>query len=105
MKPTKDTWRVVKENLKKDLCNTYKSEPHLCAKCAFGLYLILMGADNAELSGTTVDLNTCNLFVRDSIEGKWAGDGNNRVSLSGFRTEDNGAGYWVTECPFFEGWR
>lgn len=83
---------------------TYKKTPHLCGKCAFGLYLMLVGRSN-WLVETTQDVNGCDLFYKADRNDNWAvsdSNDNNRVSIGGFRTEDNGAGYWITECPYYQ---
>lgn len=87
--------------------NYYECEfTHACYDCVYGLQLIETGrCSDAELRETHQDANGCIYFYKDFCEERteWVCDkdtGNTRVSMSGFRTRDNGAGYDIWECPY-----
>lgn len=86
--------------------NYHKCEfEHVCYDCVYGLQLIENGlCDDADLRETHQDANACEYFYKDFEQRtEWACDkdtGNTRVSMSGFRTRDNGAGYDIMECPY-----
>ena len=69
---------------------------HLCALC---------NKAPDYLPGTTLDTNFCELFLRHMYDdGTQLLDhsGNTRKYRAGFATENNGGGYWITKCPYFE---
>ena len=96
--------KAKKMRIIENMCMELQTNPqHKCYDCAFGLGAALKGTASESLSETTIDANACEFFYEDYLNNdEWcvAEDGNTRCSLSGFRTEDNGAGYWVTECPY-----
>lgn len=79
---------------------------HLCYGC-WRSYFILAAGNSSNLTETTQDANACEVFYNDFYhnEDEWFvlkdGSGNNRVSYNGFKTRDNGAGYWVINCPHY----
>lgn len=74
---------------------------HLCYMC--------QRVSEEDMSQTTIDDNACNYAsVLNMLAKVGPGDsGNTRVlkdecSQPIFSTQDNGMGYWITRCPFFE---
>lgn len=71
---------------------------HLCVQCRH----------YEDGMNTTQDWNDCSLFtlkeyklfpVRCLCVSE---SGNDRLYSNGIVTEDNGGGYWVTRCPYYE---
>lgn len=58
---------------------------HLCCKCAHSKKI-------AEISETTVDINACEL-----IHVRYESLNDDPIA-----TVDNGGGYWITKCNFYE---
>lgn len=78
---------------------------HKCGFCKRAAEMVERGY--YDLGGTTQDGNACQKYFDtlfdEKIECKCLDDsGNTRVHSNGFRTVDNGSGYWIVECPFFE---
>lgn len=98
----------IRDRLMQEMHNNYLEceFTHACYNCVYGLMLIENGrCDDADLRGTHQDANACEYFYKDSMQQmtEWAADkdtGNTRVSMSGFRTKDNGGGYDILECPY-----
>ena len=93
---------MPKEKVLREMWDMAQRSPeHLCYRCACGYYIALTN----DILMTSVDANACELYYKT-----WESDipvavgegGNTRAHLNGFRTEDNGGGYWITECPYFK---
>lgn len=84
--------------------NQFISTEHLCRSCVYAYYGVLLG--ELSIEGTTVDLNECELYARTCFDedipcATDKSTGNTRVYLNGFKTIDNGSGYWIIECPYY----
>lgn len=97
----------IRDKLMREMHDNYHEceFTHVCYDCVYGLQLIENGrCEDAELRETHQDANACGYFLKDFVQQtEWAVDedtGNTRVSMSGFRTRDNGAGYDIMECPY-----
>lgn len=75
---------------------------HKCAQCVCAQILLELGKMDA-LWCTTQDCHPCDYFNRGMRNTLMVTDesGNTRVTIEGYRTVDNGAGYWVIDCPHF----
>ena len=73
-------------------------------KCAFCQHLAEVYEKGLSIVETTVDANACSHYLDHYYEDgvKCDATGNTRVHPSGFITKDNGGGYYIVACPFFE---
>lgn len=78
-----------------------KDKEHCCYRCEYGLEMIIRGYTR-DLNETTHDENICNYYERTWDREPELSETNNRNHSDGFKTVDNGDGYWITNCPYFK---
>lgn len=72
---------------------------HCCYRCKYGLEMLLRGYTD-DLGETTTDDNLCGYY--DMSDWEEYAETNTRDQMDGFKTVDNGDGYWITNCPYFK---
>ena len=87
--------------------------PHLCLRCKHIEDLCdRCPSDDTVWVGTTYDTNSCDLFYESCYGGslvppngiieKFGKTDNDRLYSHGMETVDNGGGYWIVSCPYYE---
>lgn len=79
---------------------------HRCLTCGRAI-LQAVQDPRWSIGGTTIDTNECSfvfddMYNRDYSESIYTSErGNDRIYPNGLQTRDNGAGYWILECPYY----
>ena len=105
-----DPYYGKKRRIVEAMTSVYKEEHrHLCASCKCAFYLLLRDKEDITdwfYQKSTQDPHFCDLYEKtyndESIVCATDESGNTRVYLDGYKTVDNGSGYWVIDCPYYE---